>query len=97
MAAEISANSRFRQTREFSRFELSFGKLAIASLPNNDCSPHALDYISMPSARLHDDCAVGLTTKLATQPIKCKFALVGNCQELLWKFTNAKKGNQFEK
>ena len=33
MAAEISANSRFRQTREFSRFELSFGKLAIASLP----------------------------------------------------------------
>ena len=34
-------------------------------------SPHALDYISMPSARLHDDCAVGLTTKLATctQPI----------------------------
>ena len=37
MAAEISANSRFRQTREFSRFELSFGKLAIASLPNNVC------------------------------------------------------------
>ena len=46
----------------------------------------------MPPACLHDDCTVGLTTKLATQPIKCKFALVGNCQELLWKFTNAKKG-----
>ena len=45
----------------------------------------------MPPACLHDDCTVGLTTKQATQPIKCKFALVGNCQELLWKFTDAKK------
>ena len=45
----------------------------------------------MPPGYLHDDCTVGLTTKQATQPIKCKFALVGNCQELLWKFINAKK------
>ena len=54
-------------------------------------SPHALDYISMPSARLHDDCAVGLTTKLATctQPINVNLQ-VESCQELLWKFTNAK-------
>ena len=54
-------------------------------------SPHALDYISMPSTRLHDDCAVGLTTKLATctQPINVNLQ-VESCQELLWKFTNAK-------
>ena len=46
----------------------------------------------MPSARLHDDCAVGLTTKLATctQPINVNLQ-VESCQELLWKFTNAKK------
>ena len=47
----------------------------------------------MPSARLHDDCAVGLTTKLVTctQPINVNLQ-VESCQELLWKFTNAKKG-----
>ena len=49
------------------------------------------DHISMPPACLHDDCTVGLATKLATQPIKCKFAFVGNCQELLWKFSGTKQ------
>ena len=59
---------------------LEFG--AVAHTPS--------DHISMPSACLHDDCTVGLTTKLATQPIKCKFALLGSCQELLLKSTKPK-------
>ena len=43
----------------------------------------------MPSACQHDDCTVGLITKLATQPINVNLQ-VESCQELLWKFTIAK-------
>ena len=47
------------------------------------------DHISMPPACLHDDCTVGLATKL-DKPLKCEFALVSYLSRIIW-FTDVKK------
>ena len=44
MADEMLANSRCRQTREFSRSELTISKLAIASLLKNDCTSSSTEH-----------------------------------------------------